>query len=125
MINSGKSNKRRVSSRPFFTLAAFFFAMMAGLGFFRFSASQLEYRLSSVERNIERYATEEIELKQALSGLVSPIKIYSYCKEQLGMIAGKQETVRVERVYLANTVPDEPQKGWRTSMFAFFGLTAN
>ena len=123
MIN--RSSKNRVLSRPFFTLGTLSFAMIIGLGFFRFNASQLELRLSGIERGIERYTEEEAELKQALSGLTSPIKIYSYCKDQLGMTASSQETVQIRSVRLANVSPAEPQKGWRSSMFAFFGFTVN
>ena len=121
---NNRRNKKRVSSRPFFTLAVLSFAAIIGLGFFRFSASQLEYRLSGIERSIERYTAEEIELKQTLSGLTSPIKIYSYCKEQLGMTTGKQEIVYVRHVRVADAAPAEPPK-WRSSMFSFFGFAVN
>ena len=123
MIN--RNSKKRVLPKPFFTVTALSFAMIVGLGFFRFSASQLEYRLNSIERSMERYAAQEIELKQTLSGLTSPIKIYSYCKEQLGMTASKQEIVQLPRLLVADVTAPEPQKGWRSSMFAFFGLTVN
>ena len=121
----GKSNQKRVSSKPFFTLAALSFTAIVGLGFFRFSASQLEYRLSGIERSIERYSAEETELIQTLSSLTSPIKIYSYCKDQLGMSAAKQETIQVRSVLAADSAAQEPQKGWRSSMFSFFGFTVN
>jgi len=123
--NSSTSNTKRASPKPFFTLTVLSFAAIIGLGFFRFSASQLEYRLSSIERGIERYSAEEIELKQALSSLTSPIKIYSYCKDRLGMNVSKQETVHVQRVLVANVAPVIPQKGWRSSLFSFFGLSVN
>jgi len=119
------SDRKRASSKPFFMLVALSFAAIIGLGFFRFSASQLEYRLSYIERSIERYSAEEIELKQELSGLTSPIRIYSYCKERLGMNTAKQEIVRVPLVLVADVVPDEPQKGWRSNLFSFFGFTVN
>ena len=124
---NSKSSKKRVSSKPFFTLAALSFAVIVGLGFFRFNASQLEYRLNSIERSIERYSIEEIELKQTLSSLTSPIKIYSYCKDRLGMSTARQELVRIpySRVLVADVIPIEPQKGWRSSLFSFFGLTVN
>jgi len=123
MVN--RSSKKRVSSKPFFALSALVFAMIVGLGFFRFNASQLEHSLSRIERSIARYAVEEMELKQVLSGLTSPIRIYSFCKERLGMIAGTQEIVHVQRPRMANVPPVESQKGWRASMFAFFGFTLN
>jgi cell division protein FtsL len=121
------SVKKRASSKPFFTmLAALSFLAIVGLAFFRFNASQLENRLGSIERSIERYSAEEVELKQILSGLTSPIKIYSYCKDQLGMSAGKQELVRVPSAgNMAELPPVEPQKGWRSSIFSFFGFAVN
>ena len=122
---SDRSNKKRASSKPFFAMAALSFAAIIGLGFFRFNASQLEYRLSNIERSIEHYSAEEIELKQTLSSLTSPIKIYSYCKERLGMNTAKQEMVRVPLVLVADVIPIEPQQGWRSSLFSFFGLSVN
>ena len=122
---SSKSSKKHVSSKPFFTLVAFSFAIIIGLGFFRFNSSHLEYRLSILEKSIERYSTEEEELMQTLSSLTSPIKIYGYCKDQLGMTASKQETLHVQSVRVANASQAEPQKGWRSSMFAFFGFAVN
>jgi len=119
------SDRKRASSKPFFTLVALSFAAIVGLGFFRFSASQLEYRLNNIERSIERYSAEEMELKQELSGLTSPIRIYSYCKERLGMSAARQEVVRMPRVIVADVLTVEPQKGWRSSLFSFFGFTVN
>ena len=119
------SDRKRASSKPFFALAALSFAAIIGLGFFRFSASQLEYRLNSIERSIERHSAEEMELKQELSGLTSPIRIYSYCKERLGMSTARQEIVRMPRVLVADAVPAEPQKGWRSNLFSFFGFTMN
>ena len=118
-------NRKRASSKPFLTVAAFSFAAIVGLGYFRFNASQLEYRLSNIERSIERYSAEEIELKQTLSTLTSPIKIYSYCKDRLGMSAAKQQTVRVPHVIVVNEAVPELQKGWRSSLFSFFGFTVN
>ena len=122
---NGKNKQRRASSRPFITLVALSFAMIIGLGFFRFSNSQLEHRLSSLDRSLERYTSEETELKRTLSSLTSPIRIYSHCKDKLGMTAGRQDVVRVQRVNTAHTTPVEPQRGWRSSMLAFFGLTMN
>ena len=122
---NGKSKQRRASSKPFITLVALFFVMIVILGVFRFSALQLEHRLSSIDRSLERLTAEETELKRTLSSLTSPLKIFSHCKDKLGMVAGRQEVVRVQRVYMANAAPAEQQRGWRSSMLAFFGLTMN
>jgi hypothetical protein len=120
-----KSNKKRATSKPFLILAAFSFAAIVGLGFFRFNAAQLEYRLSGIEKSIEHYSVEEIELKRTLSGLTSPIKIYSYCKDRLGMNMAAQELVRVPGVLVAEAAAPVPQKGWRSNLFSFFGLMVN
>ena len=120
---SSESSQKRALSKSFFTLAALSFSVIIGLGFFRFNASQLEFRLSGIERSIARHAAEEIELRQTLSSLISPVKIYSYCKDRLGMQAAEQETVRLPHIFVADTSFPEPQKGWRSSMFAFFGFS--
>ena len=117
------NRRKRSSSRLFFIIAVLSFAAIVGLGFFRFNASQMEYRLDSIERSIQRYAAEEVELIQVLSGLTSPIKIYSYCKDQLGMSMAKQDIVEIPHLLMAETAAPELQKGWRTSMLAFFGLS--
>ena len=119
------SRRKRASSKPFFAVAALLFAAIVGLGFFRFSAAQLEFRLNTMERSIQRYTAEEAELRQVLSGLTSPIRILSYCREQLGMTAARQEIVQVPRLLTARAPVPEPQEGWRYSMFAFFGLRMN
>ena len=120
-----RSGKKRASPMPFFALTALSFTIIVGLGYFRFSASQLEFRLSGIERSIERYTAEETELRQTLSSLTSPIRIYSYCKDRLGMSVPRQEIVQLPRLLMVNVVAPEPQKGWRSSMFAFFGLAVN
>ena len=119
------SIRKRASSKPFFTLAALSFAAIVGLGFFRFSASQLEYRLSVIERSIERYSAEERELEQSLSSLTSPIKIYSYCKDRLGMNTANQDIVQIPLFLTPYAAAPEPQKKWHLSMLSFFGLTVN
>jgi len=118
-------SRKRASSKAFFAAAALSFAVIAGLGYFRFNAAQLEFRLSNMERSIQRYTAEETELRQVLSGLTSPIRIHSYCREQLGMVAARQEIVHIPRLIAARTAVPEPQQGWRSSMFAFFGLNMN
>jgi len=125
-------NQQNVSSKPFFVSSAlvvvtFTIAILGILGLFRFNAAQLELRLGRLERNIVRYTIEETELRQVLSGLTSPIRIYSFCREHLGMVAGTQEVVHIQRTRMADSPApqSEPQRGWRYSMFAFFGFTAN
>ena len=95
-----------------------------GLGMLRFHAARLAYHLESLNRSIQKYADEEATLKQELSALVAPIKIYSYCKEHLGMQkVSRAETLPIrwqgERVAMRHT-PTEKQ-GWRASLAWLFG----
>ncbi len=59
--------------------------LIIGLGILRFHAARLAYYLESINQSIQRYSDEEVTLRQELSALVAPIRIYSYCKESLGM----------------------------------------
>ena len=100
--------------------------VLSVLGMLRYQAARLAYRLDGLNRTIGRYAMEETVLRQEFSGLVAPIKIYSYCKERLGMekvlVA---ETISVpmrEARFVADRVP-EPTKGWRTRFAWIFGGT--
>ena len=56
-----------------------------GLGVLRFHSAQLAYKLNSLNAELKRYVNQEVLLKQELSALTAPVKIYSYCREQLGM----------------------------------------
>lgn len=60
-------------------------SLVIGLGILRFHAARLAYYLESVNQSIQKYSDEEVILRQELSALVAPIRIYSYCKESLGM----------------------------------------
>ncbi len=120
-----QSNPKRALSKPILMLAMFAFAALAGLGFIRFSASHLDHRLRGIDRSIAEYTAEEAKLGRVLSNLQSPIKIYSYCKDRLGMQSARQEAVRLPRLAAAKASDSEPQKGWRASMYSFFGFTVN
>jgi len=105
-------------------------AMIVNLGIFsvlRFNSAQLEIQLSGIQRNINRYTLEERQLRQVLSGLTSPIRIQHLYRDQLGMVAGTLEVITIRRANLAASPAPQPeaQAGWRDSMFAFFGFTAN
>ena len=69
--------------------------LVIGLGILRFHAARLAYYLESVNQSIQKYSEEEVVLRQELSALVAPIRIYSYCKESLGM----------QKVLKAETLP--------------------
>ncbi|MDR1977352.1 MAG: hypothetical protein LBQ42_01320 [Synergistaceae bacterium] len=112
--------------RLIFTVAVVSFTAIVVLGFFRLQVSRLEQLLSSIDGSIERYSAEEVELKQVFSGLASPIKIYSYCKDMLGMDKVKQvEIVNVPATHVVAIPSPEPQKGWRSSVFSILGFTVN
>lgn len=119
-------NRKQTSSRPLFTMAALLFTAIVILGVFRFHVSRLEHLLDNINRGIERYAAEEVELKQVFSGLASPIKIYSYCKDMLGMDKVKHvEMVRVPNTHVATVPAPSPQKNWRSSVLSLFGFSLN
>lgn len=119
-------HRKSISSKPLFAVATVFFIAITVLGLFRFQASRLEYVLNSINKGIERYSAEEVELRQVFSGLSSPIKIYSYCKDMLGMEKVKGvEMVQVDRVHVASVPASDAQKGWRSSLFSFFGFAVN
>lgn len=98
--------------------------VLSMLGTLRYQAARLAYRLDNLNKAIGRYTLEETVLRQEFSGLVAPIRIYSYCKERLGM-----EKVRVAETlvvpargghFAAERVP-EPTKGWRSRFAWIFG----
>ncbi len=98
--------------------------LIIGLGILRFHAARLAYYLESVNQSIQKYSDEEVILRQELSALVAPIRIYSYCKESLGMQkALKAETLPVrmrgERVLTASQ--NDNSKGWRSGLAWLFG----
>ncbi len=101
-------------------------SLVIGLGILRFHAARLAYYLESVNQSIQKYSDEEVILRQELSALVAPIRIYSYCKESLGMQkVMKAETLpmRFRNENLAasrNSMPSAKQ-GWRSSLAWLFG----
>ena len=100
--------------------------LIALLGFLRFHAAHLAYQLDSINESIQQYVAEETRLQQELSALVAPIKIYTYCKECLGM----QKVLRVEalsvepqeRLAAAEKLATRPDDaGWRASLAWLLG----
>jgi hypothetical protein len=117
--------RKRMSSKSFILGVGIFLSLLTVLGGFRFYAFRLEYLLSEINRGIERYSSEEMELWQVFSGLTSPIKIYSYCRDKLGMETPKHvEILRVQEPRVA-AAPDPGPKGWRSSVLSLFGLAMN
>ncbi|MFC2594595.1 MAG: hypothetical protein ACFNW0_05945 [Fretibacterium sp.] len=110
--------------RHFMAGVVFGLLVLLALGALRYEAGCLAYRLDSLNRAIGRYSMEETALRQEFSGLVAPIRIYSYCKEQLGM-----EKVRVAETILVRPRGGDltaesvsgPTKGWRARVAWILG----
>ena len=125
-----KNNTNAVKLRTTMKFIAALFVVMClliGLGILRFHAARLAYYLESVNQSIQKYSDEEVILRQELSALVAPIRIYSYCKENLGMQKVlKAETLPVHvrgNVLTAsrNNNADADNKGWRAGLAWLFG----
>ncbi len=101
-------------------------SLVIGLGILRFHAARLAYYLESVNQSIQKYSDEEVVLRQELSALVAPIRIYSYCKESLGMqkvVRAETLPVRLKNDNLAASKQNTPSglDGWRSSLAWLFG----
>lgn len=96
---------------------------LLGLGMLRFHSARLAYRLESIERSIQRHIDEETALRQELSALVAPIKIYSYCKEHMGMqkvTKAESLPIRLRETPVARR-PSLERQGWRVDLAWLFG----
>lgn len=101
-------------------------SLVIGLGILRFHAARLAYYLESVNQSIQKYSDEEVILRQELSALVAPIRIYSYCKESLGMqkvIKAETLPVRLKTGNLSGKKDDSSSglEGWRSSLAWLLG----
>lgn len=102
------------------------FGSFMGLGVLRLYSFRLEYRLNNINSQIESFQAQQISLKQSLSALLSPGRVYGYSKSELGMTyASNVRTLRLDGPLLADSGPGgnsggEPAqkepKGW----FYFF-----
>ncbi|MBQ6773416.1 MAG: hypothetical protein IJP48_05050 [Synergistaceae bacterium] len=124
-----KSNKNKNKFRitlKFVAALSVAVGLVIGLGILRFHAARLAYYLESVNQSIQKYSDEEVMLRQELSALVAPIRIYSYCKESLGMqkvLKAETLSIRVRSTGLAasNNNNDSRRTGWRSSLAWLFG----
>ena len=120
----GRVNRVRAMRKNFMAGVVFGLLVLLALGALRYEAGCLAYRLDNLNQAIGRYCLEETALRQELSGLVAPIRIYSYCKEQLGM-----EKVRVAETILVRPRDGAlavegvsgPAKGWRSRVAWILG----
>jgi hypothetical protein len=118
--------KTQTMAKSAILTSTLFFMVLLMLVYLRFRAFDLETTLSGINRGIENYSLEEIELRKQLSGITSMPNIFSYCKEKLGMESPK----RVERIYVQETrvaaIPSTSQKeGWLSKMLLAFGFSRN
>lgn len=100
--------------------------LVIGLGILRFHAARLAYYLESVNQSIQKYSDEEVILRQELSALVAPIRIYSYCRESLGMqkvLKAETLPVRSRNHSLSASRNNNPSvlRGWRSGLAWLFG----
>ncbi|MBR0095433.1 MAG: hypothetical protein IJP91_09160 [Synergistaceae bacterium] len=127
--NNNNSEKLRFTLKIVAALSLVVVLTM-GLGFLRFHAARLAYYLDSVNKSIQKYADEEVVLRQELSGPLAPIRIYSYCKENLGMQKVlKAETlpmrVRGNSLTASKKNSTRESEGWRAGLAWLFGTSDN
>lgn len=125
-VRKNKNNSLRTGFKIAF-LIGICMMLVLGLGVLRFHAARLAYYLESVNRSIQKYSDEEVILRQELSALVAPIRIYSYCKESLGM----QKVLRAESLPIKFRNGNEniavkrnstaENNNWRTRLSWLFG----
>ena len=124
-VRTNHSNKITITLK--FALAlSVVVCLVIGLGILRFHAARLAYYLESINQSIQNYSNEEVVLRQELSALVAPIRIYSYCKESLGMQkVTKAETlpVRMRNETLTASQNNSPsqRQGWRSALAWLLG----
>ena len=127
MRNQKKNTQHKITTGIRFVVAlCVVIGLIIGLGILRFHAARLAYYLESINQSIQRYSDEEVTLRQELSALVAPIRIYSYCKESLGMQkVMKAETmpVRMRGRELTATRRNEPASrfSWKSSLSWLLG----
>ena len=126
-MRNQRNNKSKIQLGIRFVVALFVvIVLIIGLGILRFHAARLAYYLESVNQSIQKYSDEEVNLRQELSALMAPIRVYSYCKESLGMQkVMKAETmpVRFRGRDLTASQKNEPAKrqSWRSSLAWLLG----
>ncbi|MBQ6972365.1 MAG: hypothetical protein IJP86_08455 [Synergistaceae bacterium] len=124
-MRKDSTNRIRITLRFVLGLAVVI-SLVIGLGILRFHAARLAYYLESVNQSIQKYSDEEVILRQELSALVAPIRIYSYCKESLGM----QKVMRAEtlpvrfktgNLQAGKNDASSGLQGWRSSLAWLLG----
>lgn len=78
-------------------LCVFFCA--SSLGTLRLYGLYLEHRIAQATNRIEQYKEENTEMSKRFSELLSPARVYSYAREELGMVNAEN----IATVLLSNT----------------------
>lgn len=75
------------SHSPFFVFCfVCIFVCAALLGTLRLYGLYLERRISQTTSRIEQYKDDNLEMSKRFSQLLSPARIYSYARKELGMV---------------------------------------
>ena len=124
-MRKDSANKIRITVK-FMLGLGIVISLVIGLGILRFHAARLAYYLESVNQSIQKYSDEEVVLRQELSALIAPIRIYSYCKENLGMqkvLKAETLPVRMKSGNLAASKSSSSSglQGWRSSLAWLLG----
>lgn len=86
----GHSMYRHETTKPHSSLfvLSFFcvFVCAALLASLRLYGLYLEHRISQTTARIEQYQEDNLEMSRRFSELLSPARIYSYAREELGMM---------------------------------------
>ena len=101
------------------------FSAFLGLGVLRLYSFRLEDRLNGINRQIESFAARQILLRQKHSALLSPGRIYSFSKNNLGMIyASNVKVLQINAPLLADAGGTElfytAEAGEKNGWFHFF-----
>lgn len=75
------------------------FICASSLGTLRLYGLYLEHRIAQTTNRIEQYKEDNSEMSKRFSELLSPARIYSYAREELGMVNAENITT----VRLPNT----------------------
>ena len=86
--------------------ALILFTSFMGLGVLRLYSFRLEYKLNGINSQIDSLVARNVALKESMSALLSPARVFDYSKKQLGMtFASNVRTLRLDGMLLADAAP--------------------
>ena len=86
--------------------ALILFTSFMGLGVLRLYSFRLEYQLNGINSQIDSLIAQNVALKESMSALLSPARVFDYSKKQLGMtFASNVRTLRLDGMLLADAAP--------------------